>query len=126
MPDDLPSGPVVERVAFLVRHWWENYVKTPNGLVFHRVLAHAKSNPRLFEAFYDEVIEPRRDLFRRVLRDAVEAGELRPDADLELITTLIIGTSVYVNQTRSAGRDPAPGTEPEDLAEAVLSSFRAS
>lgn len=126
MPDDLPSGPVVERVAFLVRHWWDNYVKTPNGLVFHRVLAHAKSNPRLFEAFYDEVIEPRRDLFRRVLRDAVEAGELRPDADLELITTLIIGTSVYVNQTRSAGRDPAPGTEPEDLAEAVLSSFRAS
>ena len=125
-PAGLPSGTVDERIAFLVRQWWDAYLKSPNGLVFHRVLAHAKSNPRLFEAFYDEVIEPRRELFRRVLRDAIEAGELRADADLELVITLIIGTSVYVNQTRSAGRDPAPGTAPEDLVAAILSSFRAS
>lgn len=124
-PDDLPAGTVDERLSFLVRHWWDSHAQTPNGLVFHRVLAHAKSNPRLFEAFYDEVIEPRRDLFRHVLRDAVEAGELRADADLELVVTLVIGTSVYVNQTRSAGRDPAPGTRPEHLVEAVLASFRA-
>ena len=63
-------------------------------MVFHRVLAHAKSNPRLFESFYDTVIEPRRELFRVVLRRGIERGEIRADADLELLITLIIGSSV--------------------------------
>ncbi len=120
LPDDMPDGPVRDRLAHLVEHWWASYVGSSNGVVFHRVLAHAKSNPRLFEAFYDEVIEPRRDLFRTVLRDAVDAGEVRDDADLELIITIIIGTSVYTNQTRSAGRDPSPGAGPAQLVDAAL------
>jgi len=106
-----------------MRLWWETYAVSSNGVVFHRVLAHAKSNPRLFEAFYDEVIEPRREMFRAVLRDAIASGELRPDADLELIITMIIGTSIYTNQTRSAGRDPSPGVGPEQLVDAVLASY---
>ena len=125
LPDGVPSGSVQERVVFLVDHWWKSYVGSTNGVVFHRVLAHAKSNPRLFEAFYDEVIEPRREMFRVVLRDAVAAGELRQDADLELLITLVIGTSVYTNQTRSAGRDPAPNVGPNELVSAVLASFLA-
>ncbi|HET7901289.1 MAG TPA: TetR-like C-terminal domain-containing protein, partial [Candidatus Nanopelagicales bacterium] len=104
----------------LVERWWQAYTASPNGQVFHRVLAHAKSNPRLFEAFYDEVIEPRRELFRSVLRDAVASGEIRSDADLELIITMIIGTSVYTNQTRSAGRDPMPGSGASELVDAAL------
>jgi AcrR family transcriptional regulator len=123
VPDSVPAGPVQERLVALMRLWWETYAVSPNGTVFHRVLAHAKSNPRLFEAFYDEVIEPRRELFRTVLRDAVATGELRADADLELIITMIIGTSVYTNQTRSAGRDPSPGCGPSQLVDAVLASF---
>lgn len=119
-PDDVPSGSVRDRLVHLVEHWWTSYARSANGQVFHRVLAHAKSNPRLFEAFYDEVIEPRRDLFRRVLRDGVAAGEIRPDADLELVITMIVGTSVYTNQTRSAGRDPMPGSGPAELVDAAL------
>ncbi len=122
LPDDMPDGPVHDRLVHLVEHWWSTYVGSSNGMVFHRVLAHAKSNPRLFEAFYDEVIEPRRDLFRTVLRDAVARGEVRDDADLELVVTIIIGTSVYTNQTRSAGRDPAPGSGPRELVDAALAS----
>lgn len=122
LPDGMPDGDVHDRLVFLVEHWWDSYVVSPNGQVFHRVLAHAKSNPRLFEAFYDEVIEPRRELFRSVLRDAVAAGEIRPDADLELVVTMIIGTSVYTNQTRSAGRDPMPGSGASELVHAALAS----
>ena len=36
---------VVERVAFLVRHWWEYVSKTPNGLVFHRALRARQVEP---------------------------------------------------------------------------------
>ena len=122
LPDGMPDGDVHDRLVFLVERWWDSYVVSPNGQVFHRVLAHAKSNPRLFEAFYDEVIEPRRELFRSVLRDAVASGEIRPDADLELVVTMIIGTSVYTNQTRSAGRDPMPGSGASELVHAALAS----
>ncbi|HET7902408.1 MAG TPA: TetR/AcrR family transcriptional regulator [Candidatus Nanopelagicales bacterium] len=120
LPDGMPEGGVHGQLVFLVERWWQAYTASPNGQVFHRVLAHAKSNPRLFEAFYDEVIEPRRELFRSVLRDAVASGEIRSDADLELIITMIIGTSVYTNQTRSAGRDPMPGSGAPELVDAAL------
>ena len=122
LPDGMPDGDVHDRLVFLVERWWDSYVVSPNGQVFHRVLAHAKSNPRLFEAFYDEVIEPRRELFRSVLRGAVASGEIRPDADLELVVTMIIGTSVYTNQTRSAGRDPMPGSGASGVVHAALAS----
>ncbi len=122
LPDEAPPGTVHDRLVDLVERWWQAYAGSPNGQVFHRVLAHAKSNPRLFEAFYDEVIEPRRELFRSVLRDGQASGDIRPDADLELIITMIIGASVYTNQTRSAGRDPAPGSGPSELIDAALAS----
>ena len=38
-----------------------------------------------------QVIEPRRDLFRVVLRRGIERGELRADTDVELVVTLILG-----------------------------------
>jgi AcrR family transcriptional regulator len=123
LPEDVPDGSVRDRILFLVDAWWRSYAQTPNGLVFHRVMAHAKSNPRLFESFYDTVIEPRRDLFRGVLRRGIERGEIRPDADLELLITTIIGTSVYMNQVRSSGRDPAPGAGSTQVVDAALAGF---
>lgn len=125
LPDDLEHGSVRERLVALVETWWSSYVQSPNGQVFHRVLAHAKSNPRLFEVFYDEVIEPRRDLFRSVLRDAIDRGEIRRGADIELVVTMIIGTSVYTNQSRSAGRDPMPGCGAAELVDAALAGVLA-
>lgn len=123
LPTDVPEGSVRDGILFLVDAWWRSYVQSPNGLVFHRVMAHAKSNPRLFESFYDTVIEPRREMFRVVLRRGIQNGEVRADADLELLITLIIGSSVYLNQVRSSGRDPAPGAGAEDVVDAALAGF---
>lgn len=123
LPDEVPESSVRDGILFLVDAWWRSYVQTPNGMVFHRVMAHAKSNPRLFESFYDTVIEPRRELFRVVLRRGIERGEVRPDADLELLITLIIGSSVYMNQVRSSGRDPAPGAGATQVVDAALAGF---
>jgi len=125
VPDDVPAGSARDGIVFLVTQWWRTYNDSPNGMVFQRVMAHAKSNPRLFESFYDAVIEPRRELFRVVLRRGIEHGEIRPDADLELLVTLIIGSSVYMNQVRSSGRDPAPGAGAEALVDAAMAGFLA-
>jgi AcrR family transcriptional regulator len=123
IPPKAASGSARDRLVALVDAWWTSYGDSSNGMVFQRVLAHAKSNPRLFQAFYDEVIEPRRELFRAALRQGVRTGELREDADLELLITLIIGSSVYTNQVRSSGRDPAPGCGPQELVDAALAGF---
>ncbi|MGE0819598.1 MAG: TetR/AcrR family transcriptional regulator [Candidatus Nanopelagicales bacterium] len=125
VPEDAPAGSARDGIVYLVSQWWRTYNESPNGMVFQRVMAHAKSNPRLFESFYDAVIEPRRELFRVVLRRGIDTGEIRSDADLELLITLIIGSSVYMNQVRSSGRDPAPGAGAEALVDAVLASFLA-
>jgi len=125
LPDDIPEGSVRAGLLALVDAWWTSYRESPNGMVFQRVMAHAKSNPRLFESFYDAVIEPRREQFRVVLRRGIASGELRADADLELLITLIIGTSVYLNQVRSSGRDAAPGAGAAEVVDAALASFLA-
>jgi AcrR family transcriptional regulator len=124
LPDESPDGPVRDAVVHVVRSWWRSHSETPGGVVFQRVLAHAKSNPTMFGDFYDNVVQPRREVFRRVIQRGIEAGELRPDTDVELLVTSIIGTSVYLQQVRSSGRDPAPGTGPEELVDALLAAWR--
>lgn len=125
LPEPALGESARDSLVSFVRAWWHQYGDTHNGMVFQRVLAHAKSNPRLFASFYDEVIEPRRELFRAALGRGIESGELRADADIELLITLVIGTSVYTNQIRSSGRDPAPGAGPEELVDAAMAAFLA-
>jgi AcrR family transcriptional regulator len=116
------DGPVRDALLQLVEGWWAQHA-TPSGQLFPRVLAHAKNNPRMFCSFYDTVIEPRRDNYREVIRRGIDHGELRTDTDVELMTTLIIASTVYTLQVRSSGRDPAPGAEAADVVDAILAGF---
>ncbi|MFN8169649.1 MAG: TetR/AcrR family transcriptional regulator [Candidatus Nanopelagicales bacterium] len=118
------EGPVRDALVALVEGWWSQHA-SPSGQLFPRVLAHAKNNPRMFCSFYDTVIEPRRDHYRTVIRRGIDDGELRPDTDIELMTTLIISATVYTLQVRSSGRDPAPGAGAPDLVDAILAGFLA-
>lgn len=47
--------------------------------------------PRLMARYREQVIEPRRDLVRAVLRRGIETGELRPDIDVEVAMLLLTG-----------------------------------
>ena len=47
--------------------------------------------PRLVARYREQVIEPRRDLVRAVLRRGVETGELRPGIDVEVAMLLLTG-----------------------------------
>lgn len=40
---------------------------------------------------YQEIIEPRREVVREVLRRGIRTGELRPDIDIEVTLSLLIG-----------------------------------
>jgi AcrR family transcriptional regulator len=119
------EGPVRDVLVTLVTAWWEQNADSRSGQLFPRVLAHAKSNPRMFCSFYDQVIEPRRDVYRTVIGRGIEVGELRADTDVELLTTLIIASSVYTLQIRASGRDALPGSGPAELVDGILAGFLA-
>ena len=48
-------------------------------------------SPRLVTRYKEEVVEPRRELVRAVLRRGVETGELRPGIDIEVAMLLLTG-----------------------------------
>jgi AcrR family transcriptional regulator len=122
LPADPPPGTTRDVLVLMVAAWWEQY-SSQTGQLFPRVLAHAKNNPRMFCSFYDQVIEPRRDLYRRLIRRGIDVGELRADTDVELLTTLVISSSVYTLQVRASGRDASPGAGPADFVDAILAGF---
>jgi AcrR family transcriptional regulator len=124
LPTDIAEGTVRACLVTMVTAWWaQQQDGNPSGQLFHRVLAHAKTNPQMFCAFYDQVIEPRRDIYRTVVRRGIGTGELRADTDVELMTTLIISSSVYTLQMRASGRDASPGAGPADFVDAILRGF---
>jgi AcrR family transcriptional regulator len=47
--------------------------------------------PRLLARYKEEVVEPRRELMRSVLRRGVASGELRPDTDVEIAVLTLTG-----------------------------------
>jgi AcrR family transcriptional regulator len=47
--------------------------------------------PRLVARYREQVVEPRRELVRSVLRRGVEAGELRPGIDVEVAMLMLTG-----------------------------------
>ncbi len=127
LPTEIAEGTVRDCLVAMVSGWWAQQEDgNPSGQLFHRVLAHAKTNPQMFCAFYDQVIEPRRDVYRVIVRRGIERGELRDDTDVELMTTLIISSSVYVLQMRASGRDASPGAGPADFVDAILRGFLAA
>jgi AcrR family transcriptional regulator len=48
--------------------------------------------PRLLARYKEQVVEPRRDLIREVLRRGISTGELRPDTDVEIALLTLTGT----------------------------------
>jgi len=47
--------------------------------------------PRLKARYIETVVEPRREAIRQVIRRGMEAGELRPDTDIEIAMVTLIG-----------------------------------
>ena len=125
LPAEIVEGGVRDSLVAMVEAWWSAQQSESSGQLFHRVLAHAKTNPRMFCSFYDHVIEPRRDLYRAAIRRGMAGGELRADTDVELMTTLIIASSVYTLQMRASGRDASPGSGPQEFVDAILMGFLA-
>ena len=78
------------------------------GRIFPRLVSEAVDNPELMERYRVQVMQPRRECFRAVMRSAVEQGLVRPDIDLDHAIDLLIGPVAYRNLLRT---DPPVGPD---------------
>ncbi|MGH3381661.1 MAG: TetR/AcrR family transcriptional regulator [Actinoallomurus sp.] len=70
------------------------------------IMGGAERYPELMSRFTREVIEPRRDVVRMVLRRGIETGELRADLDVEITLWLVMGA--LAQRARAWGVGPVP------------------
>jgi len=62
--------------------------------------------PRLLARYREEIVEPRRELIRTVLRRGIETGELRPDLDVEITMLLLTGAMMARSKHDSTPAKP--------------------
>ncbi len=76
--------------------------------------------PRLLQRFTESVVEPRREVFRNVLRRGIESGELRADIDIE--TALFMMTGAIQAMAR-CGVDAIPADYADRIVDQLLAGL---
>ena len=111
---DLPAatGGPRARALTILRNFHDNLRRPDSLAMVGTLLAEERRHPELLGAFRGRLVEPRRALLRDALADAVEAGELPPSADPEVLASMLIG-SFYA-------RYLAASAIPDDWAERTL------
>lgn len=106
--DELPGTSVRDDLIALLDSLQAVGDRTVAGRLFTCMLAEYERNPSLVKGYRDQVIEPRREQVRQVLRRGIETGELRPDIDVETamncLTSLAIRSKLE-NRFQAYGRD---------------------
>ncbi len=79
-------------------------------------LLHAEGEryPRLVALYMERVVEPRRELMRSVLRHGIAAGEIRPDADVEIAMLALTGAVMARGKHDTPRADPGFATRVVD------------
>jgi AcrR family transcriptional regulator len=93
--DPPDTGSVRDDLRALARARVVVLKRTGTQLLMPRLMAEAGSDPELHALIVTVFADPARDVVIRVLRRAAERGELRADADLELVIDLFAGALVY-------------------------------
>ncbi|MBV7694732.1 TetR/AcrR family transcriptional regulator [Streptomyces sp. TRM70350] len=117
-PDpELPGTSMRDDLVVLLEALRRRGLASRTSVILHNVHAQMKASPRIWAAYHDAVIAPRRRIGLEVLRRGQQRGELRTDIDLELVNDIVVGPLL----TRSLLH---PDAElPEGLAEQVVDTL---
>ena len=83
-------GPVLESIHEQMRRWAVIF-RSPLGQIVATVIGAGQSDPEILQAFRAHWVEPRRIEARRLLRLAMENGEVRDDLDPDTVLDLLYG-----------------------------------
>ncbi|GGM86659.1 TetR/AcrR family transcriptional regulator [Streptomyces fuscichromogenes] len=119
-PDpELPGTSMREDLVVLLESLRQRGLMNRSSAILHNVYAQMKSSPRIWDAYHANVVNPRRELGREVLRRGQRNGELRADVDIELANDMFTGPMLLRAILR-------PDAElPEGLAEQVVDTVLA-
>lgn len=87
------------------------------------VMGGAERYPELMSRFTREVVEPRRDIVRMVLRRGMDTGELRADLDVEVTLWMFMGALAH--RARAFGVGPVPADFPGRVVDALMAGIAA-
>ncbi|MFH9398472.1 TetR/AcrR family transcriptional regulator [Streptomyces sp. NPDC017638] len=122
-PDpDLPGTSMRDDLLVLLENLRRRGLANRSSVLLHNVHVQMKSNPRIWAAYHENVIEPRRRLVLDVLRRGQRNGELRADVDVDLANDLFVGPILV----RSVMRPDADLCEdlPERIVDVLLAGLR--
>ena len=69
------------------------------------LLGEGQKYPRLMARYKETVVQPRRDAMRAVIRRGIQAGELRPDTDVEIAMLTLTGVIMAHEKSPDAALD---------------------
>jgi AcrR family transcriptional regulator len=84
------AGPVLASIHAQMRRWAVIF-RGPLGQIVATVIGAGQSDPEILQAFQAHWVEPRRIEARRLLRLAMENGEIRDDLDPDTLLDLLYG-----------------------------------
>ncbi|MFC4498840.1 MULTISPECIES: TetR/AcrR family transcriptional regulator [Streptomyces] len=104
-PDDveLPGTSMRDDLIALLESLRRRGLANRSSAILHNVHAQMKSSPKIWAAYHNSVIAPRRSLGLEVLRRGQENGELRADLDLELVNDIVVGPMLVRAVLRPGG-----------------------
>ncbi|WP_251093134.1 TetR/AcrR family transcriptional regulator [Streptomyces sp. Caat 7-52] len=119
---ELPGTSMRDDLLVLLENLRQRGLASRSSALLHNVHAQMKTNPRMWAAYHENVIAPRRNLVLNVLRRGQRDGELRPDVDVELANDLFVGPILV----RSVLRPDAelPEGLAGDIVDTVLAGLR--
>ena len=105
----------------LLLTWLRDFAQTfsdpLHGRLLVGVLGELQQNPVFADVYADRVVRPRREALLARLGEARERGELRPDADVELVADLLGGALLL--RRLPLGLPTAGATYAEELLETI-------
>ncbi|MCQ4212627.1 TetR/AcrR family transcriptional regulator C-terminal ligand-binding domain-containing protein [Streptomyces longispororuber] len=122
-PDpELPGTSMRDDLVRLLEHMRRRGLNMRNSALLHNVIGQMKTLPKLWEAYHEVVVEPRRRAMADVLRRGVAEGELPADTDIEFAADLFTGPMLL----RTVMRPDAPLADglSERVVDTVLTALK--
>jgi AcrR family transcriptional regulator len=117
--EQLPGTSMRDDLIVLLESMRRRGLANRSSTILHNVHAQMKSSPKIWAAYHNSVIAPRRRAGVEILRRGQQNGELRADLDVELVNDIVVGPMLV----RAVLRPEAD--LPEDLAERIVDTLLA-
>ena len=102
------EGSTEQLLGMLMHTWWERVGDQPASGIFKVILTEMGNFPDFVRFYLEEVIEPGRALFTRVLQRGIDAGELRTAKLFETVHLLMFPMLMMCLHRHSVGPCQAP------------------